>query len=171
MNATNSKPSRFWGATPSRIKWLVCILFLLLIGLLLVIGNFMVREIVWKGEATNFAAQAGVSDARMYYSHGSHRLLEIALIDESGKPDTGPTPRTYDMKPTGRQADGFDIYYLYQSRALGAPLRISQESYLKSFNHAMRTMCANPDWFGPHGERLGKNEGNTNRAPFKPVPE
>lgn len=170
MSAPTPKSSRFWGQTPPRIKWIVGLLALFFIASLLVIGNFIWRDIVWKFEATDFAAQAGASDAKMYYSHGSHRLLEIAFINED-RADSGPIASLYEMKSAGRQQEGCDVYFLYQSRLLGAPHRITQESYLRAFNHMMRGMCANPGWFGPHGERLHANEGQTNRPPFKVIPE
>jgi hypothetical protein len=170
MSATAPKPSWHWGATPRRIKWTVGVLFLLLLGSLFVIAIFGERDFFWKFEATNVASQAGATDAKMFYSRGSHRLLEIALINED-KPDTGPIAGMYEMKPAGRQADGCEIYFLYQSPTLGTPHRITQESYLRAFNHMMRTMCANPKWFGPHGERLQPDEGQTNRPPFKAIPQ
>jgi hypothetical protein len=171
MSAPGPKPSRFWGQTPRRIKWTVHLLALLLVGSLFAIAIFVEREYVWRFEATRFAEQAGAVDAKMFYSHNSHRLLEIAVIDESGKPDTGPIPSIYDMNPAGRQLEGCEVYFLYQSPVMGAPHRAAQQSYVKSFNHKMRTLCANPEWFGPQGERLQDDEGKTNRPPFKVIPE
>ena len=170
MSATAPKASWLWGATPRRIKWAAGVLFLLLLGSFFVIATFVERDFVWKLEASDFASEAGATDAKMFYSHGSHRLLEIALINED-TPDTGPIADMYEMKSAGRQTNGCDIYILYQSPSLGAPHRITQESYLRAFNHMMRTMCANPGWFGPHGERLQPDEGQTNRPPFKVTPE
>lgn len=171
MNSPVPRPSRFWGPTPHRIKWAGRLLVLLLIVSLFAFAIFIERDFVWRFEATRFADRTGAVDAKMYYSHGSRRLLEIALIDESGKTDTGPIPDIYDMKPAGRQAEGCDVYFLYQSPAAGAPHRIAQESYRRSFNHMMRTMCANPAWFGPLGERLQPNEGQTNRPSFRMIPK
>jgi len=169
MSESASKPSWLWGGTPRRIRWTVHILSLLIVVLVIVIANFFIREFFWKFEATRFAAQAGATDAKMYYSHGSHRLLEIQAIDESGKSDTGSIPGMYDMEPAGRQSEGCDVYFLYQSHACGAPHRITQQSYLLAFNRMMRVMCANPQWFGPHGERLRDGDGQTNRPSFKPI--
>jgi hypothetical protein len=170
MNATVPKPSRFWGTTPRRIKSLVHVLFVLLIGSVLAIGILCFRDFIWKFEAKHYASQAGIADAIWNYAHGRHRILEVALMDESGKNDTGPVPSMYGTEPAGRQMEGYDIYLLYISPGAGAPQRISAETYVKEFNHWMRTICENPDWFGPNGERLPDPVG-TNRPPFKRVPE
>jgi hypothetical protein len=54
---------------------------------------------------------------------------------------------------------------------MGRPHRLAQETYVKSFNQRMRTICENPEWFGTNGERLADDAGKTNRAKFKIIPE
>jgi hypothetical protein len=170
MSATAPTLSCFWGTTPRRIKWFVQISFVLLAGSAIIIAILLFRDFVWKFNATYFANQAGCADAKTYYSRGSRRLLEIAVVDESGKSDVVRIPNMFETEPAGRQTDGLDIYFFYVSPSGGAPERITGESYVKGFNHWMRTLCANPDWFGPSGEPL-PDSTQSNRPAFKSVPE
>jgi len=168
MSAAAPKLSRFWGATPRRIKWFAGFLLILLVCAIFAVGVLLFRNIFWKINANYFAGQAGAADAKMYYSHGSRRLLEIAVIDESGKSDANRVPNMFEMEPTGRQTDGYDIYFFYISPS--GPQRITAQTYVKEFNHWMRTIYANPDWFGTNGEPL-PDSGRTNRTRFKRIPE
>jgi hypothetical protein len=170
MSATAPKPSRFWGTTPRRIKWFVGVLFVLLIGAVFAIAVLLFRDFIWKFNATYFAGEAGRGDAKMYYARGFPRLLELATFDDSHAVDAGPIPAHFEMRPAGRRQDGFDVYFIYVSSLEGSAERIPGESYVKEFNHQMRVIIANPDWFDSHGERLPDSPG-TNRPPFKRVPE
>jgi hypothetical protein len=171
MTTSDARRSRFWGDTPRRIKWLFILSLLLIVVACAGAGILFWQNVVWGWEATRFAGETGSYDAGMYYSRGRHFLLEIALIDESDKLDKTPYRSLYELQPSGRRTNGCDIWFLYISPNMGRPHRVAQETYVKAFNHRMRTICENPEWFDARGERLPDDDGVTNRAKFKVIPD